>query len=151
MTGSTKELAAPDIVLERDYLKAMYFEVDDRQPFERDPALPYDAQYNIVVDLLGRVLESTPRDLEIATQMVDPGLFEVCLTHHASSFCVEDGKDYAEYNSQLVYAGLFRVAGEMDSAMEQRCATFLVPHMKRAVDKFIDLSGSPKRFSWRFL
>ena len=83
MNESNKELAASDIVLERDYLKAMYFEVDDRQPFERNQALPYDAQHNIVVDLLGRVLESMPGDLKIATRLVDPGLFEISLTHDA--------------------------------------------------------------------
>ena len=141
--------AAPEIGLINHYLKSMYFEAYESTPLKEERALPYDAQYNIVIDLLGRVFEAMPSDIIVKQREAEPNLFEVSLICQANSMCEESGKEMAVYDSQLIYAGLFRITGEMDSDMRQRCAAVLMPHMKNAVDKFISFSGVPQRFGWR--
>lgn len=143
------ESAKSDVQLIGHHLKAMHFGVDENHPFTGERALPYDAQHNIVVDLFGRVFGGGPGDFSIKHRQVAADLFEVSLTCDASSFCDEDGKETAIYDSQLIYAGLFRISDGVDSDMLQRCGTILLPHMKNAVDRFITFSGTPRRFGWR--
>ena len=147
MSETTEKSGVSSAVLIGHYLKAMYFEAEEGQP-KNDRALPYNDQYNIVFDLLGRVSVSKPGEIEGDYRFIEPGQFEVTLNFVSFSACSEVGKDTAVFNSQLVYAGLFRIKGEMDLAQRENCVRILIPHMKSAADAFMSFSGIPLRPTW---